>query len=129
MSGNDHKSLICIPFAQVATQESVFDGHQAEHYYPSKEYEGYASFDPAFRWTHREEKAVVRKVDIRILGWACVMFFSLNMNRSNLVRATADNFLKDLKLTQADYNLGNTLYRLCFLVGNDSFRLPNRKTP
>jgi len=55
------------------------------------------------------------------------MFFSLNMNRSNLVRATADNFLKDLQLTQADYNLGNTLYRLCFLVSGNRYRKLKRR--
>jgi len=33
-------------------------------------------------------------------------------NRGNMANATADNLLDDLKLTQADYNLGNTLSKL-----------------
>ncbi|WRT70423.1 uncharacterized protein IL334_007421 [Kwoniella shivajii] len=100
----------------IATQPSVFDTPQKDHYVPKDWYEGYAAFDPLFRWTWKEETKVVRIIDWKIFLWVTIMFLALDIDRYNLTNATADNFLKDLNLTQADYNLGNTLFRVGFLV-------------
>ncbi|BGP08289.1 hypothetical protein JCM10049v2_004136 [Rhodotorula toruloides] len=100
----------------VATQESVYDGPLAAAYAPSDEWENKAAFDPSFRWTNREEKALKRKLDIKIFLWVAIMFLALDIDRANLANATADNLLKDLGLTHGDYNLGNTLSKLGFLI-------------
>ena len=49
---------------------------------------------------------------MRIMVWAFIMFFSLDLDRSNISQANTDNFLKDLHMNTNDFNLGNTLFKV-----------------
>lgn len=115
-------------YTEVATQPSVFDNPDtAESYYPPPSYENAHRFDPLFRWTWGEEMRLVTKVDIRVLIWAVAMFVSYDLNRSNLVQANSDDLLTDLGMNTDDYNLANTISRVCGMVGEIPMQLLSRK--
>ena len=81
----------------IATQPSVFDNPETlEEYRPSDEWENSHRFDPDERWTWVEEHRLIRKIDIKIMCFAAIMFMALELDRSNISQALTDNFLEDL---------------------------------
>ncbi|RDW93492.1 uncharacterized protein DSM5745_00814 [Aspergillus mulundensis] len=90
------------------------DPEVAERYaalYEKAQYECRHVFDPTLVWTREEERKIVRKIDGK-----CVMFFGLQVDRSNLIQAVSDNMLDDLGLSTNDYNAGNVIFYLSFLL-------------
>ncbi|KAK8200527.1 major facilitator superfamily domain-containing protein [Phyllosticta capitalensis] len=98
-------------------EESAFATEGIEKYYrPVEGYEGIHRWDPDFEWEPSEEKRVVKKIDKKICLWVCVMFFALQLDRGNIQQALSDNLLDDLGLDTNDYNHGQIIFFLSFLL-------------
>ncbi|KAL7412614.1 major facilitator superfamily domain-containing protein [Mrakia frigida] len=112
---------------EIDPDQNVLDNKELRDYYaPVDSYEGRHRFDPESTWTEEEENAVVRKVDLRVMSFACLIFFALQLDRGNLGSALADGFLKDNGMTTQDYNNGQSIFFCCFLFSELPSQLMNK---
>ncbi|KAK3498888.1 major facilitator superfamily domain-containing protein [Neurospora hispaniola] len=79
-------------------------------------YENRHRFDPSFEWGASEERKLVRKMDLRIVFWAWIMFCSLDLHRKNINRAISDDMLPELGMNTNDFNYGQTIFLAAFLL-------------
>ncbi|MCJ1275895.1 hypothetical protein MMC21_003700 [Puttea exsequens] len=106
------------------TFETISD---SSYYTPIDKYEGRHRYDPNFQWEPKEEKRLVRKLDVRICSWVCLMFFALQLDRGNITQALSDNMLDDLHMNTNDYNTGQTIFYVCFLLAELPSQLISKK--
>ncbi|KAF2171960.1 hypothetical protein M409DRAFT_18191 [Zasmidium cellare ATCC 36951] len=96
-------------------------------YEPIESYEGRHRWDPEFQWEEKEERRVVRKIDYRICSWVCLAFFALQLDRGNISQALSDNMLDDIGITTNDYNTGQTIFFVTFLLAELPSQLISKK--
>lgn len=125
----EHPAKAVSDVASITEASDVHVGrnHLADVVPPHESYEGFHRFDPSATWTAEEEQRVVRKTDMYLLSWLCLMFFGLQLDRGNISNATADNMLADLGLTTDDYNNGTTIQLLCFLAAEFPVQLLTKR--
>ncbi|EGS20287.1 uncharacterized protein CTHT_0040260 [Thermochaetoides thermophila DSM 1495] len=91
-----------------STDNHIFsDPAVAEYWrgvYEKAGYENRHRFDPSFTWTAEEERKLLRKIDIRIMLWAWIMFCALDLHRKNISRMNTN-----------DFNYGQTIFLASFL--------------
>lgn len=74
-TGDDIEARPAVSQVDSFTKPHVEIGRQYIHSAlpPHATYEGRHRFDPQASWTVEEERGVVRKTDLRLLSWLCVM--------------------------------------------------------
>lgn len=116
--------------AEAIEKNPFADPEVAEYYstlYDEANYESRKAYDPSFYWSQKEERKIVWKLDFRCALVACVMFASLQIDRGNLAQAVADNMLDDLNMSTDDYNTGNQLFYVCFLIAEVPSQLISKR--
>lgn len=64
---------------------SRFDDAQFRQFYqPVAGFEGLHRVDHDATWTAAEEKGIIRKIDFRVLPFACLLFMAMQLDRSNI---------------------------------------------
>ncbi|KAA8911561.1 major facilitator superfamily domain-containing protein [Sphaerosporella brunnea] len=130
-NGPNSSSSSSLPEYSLVDEGGVFGNSTntalKNYYKPIDSYEGAHRYDPTATWSEQEEKAIVRKIDWRIASWCCLMFFALQLDRGNISQALSDNMLDDLGLTTDQYNWGQTVFYISFLLAELPSQLVSKK--
>lgn len=111
-----------------AGQLGTFSNESGDSFYePIDAYEGKHRYDPKFSWEKKDEKRLVRRLDLRICTWACLMFFALQLDRGNIVQALSDGMLGNLHISSTQYNYGQMIFYCSFLFAELPSQLISKK--
>lgn len=72
-------------------------------------------------WTKDEEAKAKRKLDFVIMPLLTLGFFCLQLDRGNIANAITDNFMKDVGITQNQFNVGQQMLSLGIVL----FEIPS----
>lgn len=63
-------------------------------------------------WSEEEESKAKRKLDFIIMPLLFLGFFCLQLDRGNISNAITDNMMKEIKITQNQFNVGQQMLSL-----------------
>ena len=66
-----------------SSHSSLGQGGLVESLESHDTYESKHRWDPTAIWSPREERIVVRKTDLYLLTWICIMFFGLQLGKKD----------------------------------------------
>ncbi|KAG7102265.1 putative transporter like protein [Verticillium longisporum] len=72
--------------------------------------------DSPIEWTDEEERLLVRKIDTAIMPLLTLGFYALQLDRGNIGNALTDFFLRDVGITQNQFNVGQQLLPLGIII-------------
>ncbi|UPX12155.1 uncharacterized protein EKO05_0002722 [Ascochyta rabiei] len=72
-------------------------------------------------WTPEEERQAKLKLDLILLPLLTLGFFCLQLDRGNIANAITDTFMKDVGITQFQFNVGQQLLSLGIVI----FEIPS----
>lgn len=72
---------------------------------------------PEQDWTHEEERAIVKKADLRVFPMLCIVFGLSLLDRTNISAAYIAGLGVDLKLTGQRYNIALLVFFIGALEG------------
>lgn len=67
-------------------------------------------------WRQEKSKALLRKVDLRLLPFLIVMYLLNFLDRSNLAQARLGSLEEDLGMTGSDFNLATSIFFVGYLL-------------
>ena len=128
-----------LAYAESSEEEVIVGGLKADavpeldelslekYYIPIDSYEGRHRYDPKATWSKGEERSLIRKLDLRVCAYCCLMFFALQLDRGNISQALSDNMLDNMGLNTNDYNTGQTIFYVSFLSAELPSQLISKK--
>lgn len=85
----DIKQVIEIKIAGGKEKDGVSISDGSSIYSTDKSELSAEGYVPDLQWTEEEERAVVNKIDIRLMSFVLLMTFVLNMDRTNICKMCA----------------------------------------
>lgn len=82
-----------------------------------------AGYDANLEFDQREARKALLKVDLFIMPFLMLLFCFLQFDRTNIANALTDNFAKNIRVTNKEINIAQTLFTTGFIITELPFNM------